>query len=179
MWQLQVISKNFATHLAKKFDLQIKGEAWFLLQKQVMFLPLISATFLPVLDYGDVLYMCSLTSCLQSLTPVYHCALRFITGWSRLTHHCELYDKAGMPSLNGRRYTHWTTLVYKALIGLVPTYSSTFLQRTESRYALWSNYILHFSAPFPSSDPEVLNLKYVELHPIWHCSKVVSCVYML
>ena len=41
---------------------------------------------------------------------------------SRLTHHCDLYVKAGMPSLSIRRYTHWMTLIYKTLLGLVPTY---------------------------------------------------------
>ena len=103
-----------------------------------------SATFLPILGYGDVVYMSASTSCLQSLTPVYHCALRFITGCSRLTHHCELYAKAGMPSLNMRR---WMTVIYKALLGLVSTYLCTFLQRTGSRCALRSNDILHFSIP--------------------------------
>lgn len=83
-----------------------------------------SETFLPVLDDDDVVYSCASTSCLQSLTPVYHCALRFITGCSCLTHHCELYAEAGMPSLTVRRYTHWMALVYKTLLYLGPTYTS-------------------------------------------------------
>lgn len=64
-----------------------------------------------------ILYMSLSPSSLQSLTPVYHCALRFITGWSHLTHHCELHSRAGKPSLNIGWYTHWMTLVYKALLG--------------------------------------------------------------
>lgn len=63
-----------------------------------------------------ILYMSLSPSSLQSLTPVYHCALRFI-GWSHLTHHCELYSRAGEPSLNIGWYTHWMTLVSKALFG--------------------------------------------------------------
>ena len=108
---------------------------------------LISATFMPVLDYCDVVYMCASTSCLQSLTPVYHSALRFITGCSRLTHHCELYAEVGLPSLSERRFTHWMTLVYKALLGLVPAYLCCFLQSIKSRYALRSNNILHLAVP--------------------------------
>ena len=108
---------------------------------------LISATFLPVLDYGDVVYMSASATCLLPLASVYHCALRFITGCSRLTHHCELYSKAGMPSLGMRRTTHWMFLVYKAVLGLVPSFLCTLLQKTESRYALRSNDSLNFFTP--------------------------------
>ena len=52
-----------------------------------------------------------------------------------------------MPSLDIRRYTHWMTLVYKALLGLGPCYLSTFLRRNESHYALRSNDILYLSVP--------------------------------
>ena len=102
---------------------------------------------MPLLDYGDVVYMSASSSCLQALTPVYHCALRFITGCGRLTHHCDLYVKAGMPSLSIRRYTHWMIFIYKTLLGLVPTYLCTLLRRTGSRYALRSNDFLHYFAP--------------------------------
>uniref|UniRef100_A0A3B3BNA3 Reverse transcriptase domain-containing protein n=1 Tax=Oryzias melastigma TaxID=30732 RepID=A0A3B3BNA3_ORYME len=80
---------------------------------------LVAATFLPLIDYGDVLYMNASSACLQPLNTVYHCALRFVTGCSRLTHHCELYARAEWTSLSMRRYTHWITLVYKTLLGLV------------------------------------------------------------
>lgn len=35
------------------------------------------------------------TECLQSLDVVYRCAVRFVTGCRRLTHHCVLYAKSG------------------------------------------------------------------------------------
>ena len=38
---------------------------------------LISATFLPVLDYGGLLYMKASEQCLKTLDTVHHCALRF------------------------------------------------------------------------------------------------------
>ena len=108
---------------------------------------LVSATFLPLLDYGDVLYMSASGKCLQSLNVVYHCALRFITGCSRLTHHCELYALSGWPSLGARRYKHWMILIYKALLGLIPSYLCSLLQRTGSLYALRSQGIIRLFVP--------------------------------
>lgn len=67
---------------------------------------LVSATFLPLLDYGDVLYMHAPVTCLRSLDTVYHCALRFVTGCKNVTHHCTLYKKAEWSSLSVRRFTH-------------------------------------------------------------------------
>ena len=52
---------------------------------------LISATFLPVLDCGDLLYMNASDWCLKSLDTVYHCASRCITGCGYRVHHCTLY----------------------------------------------------------------------------------------
>lgn len=67
---------------------------------------LVSAIFLLLLDYGDVLYMNVSAKCLLSLNSVYHCALRFITGCRHLTHHCELYTKVNWPPLSVQSYFH-------------------------------------------------------------------------
>lgn len=40
---------------------------------------LVALTFMPVIDYGDVLYMHASSQSLHSLDTVYHGALRFIT----------------------------------------------------------------------------------------------------
>ena len=56
---------------------------------------LFAATFLSVLDYGDLLYM-------------------------TLTHHCELHSRVGWPALTTRRLCHWYTFIYKVILGLVP-----------------------------------------------------------
>lgn len=55
---------------------------------------LVTATFLPILDYGDLIYMSGSAQCLQKLDVVYHCALCFFTGCNYRTHHCTLYYKA-------------------------------------------------------------------------------------
>ena len=100
---------------------------------------LVSSTFLPVVDYGDVLYMCASSKSLAALDTVYHSALRFFTGCGRLTHHCQLYSMSGWPSLSTRRETHWLLMIYKALLGMVPPYLCSLLRRTENRYALRSS----------------------------------------
>ena len=70
---------------------------------------LITATFLPLLDYGDLLFMNAPDQYLKKLDTVYHCALRFITGCSYQVHHCFLYAAANCPSLPVRRLSHWLT----------------------------------------------------------------------
>ena len=40
---------------------------------------LVSVTFLPVLDYGDLIYMNTPAHCLERLDAAYHSALRFVT----------------------------------------------------------------------------------------------------
>lgn len=136
--------KNLASKLRLKLGFYYRNKAWFSLRARKF---LISGTFRPVLNYGDAVYMGASTSGLQSSTPVHHCALRFITGCSSLTHHCELSAKAGLPSLNVRRFTHWMTQVYKALLGLVPAYLCPLPQRIKSQYVLQSDDILHLAAP--------------------------------
>ncbi len=100
---------------------------------------LVSSMFIPLVDYGDLLYMCAPSNSLSALDTVYHSALRFFTGCGRLTHHCQLYAKAGWPALSTRREIHWLLMIYKALLGLVPSYLSSLLQRAENQYALRSS----------------------------------------
>ena len=45
-----------------------------------------------VIDYGDIIYMHATASTLKSLDATYPCALRFITGASYRTHHCEWHN---------------------------------------------------------------------------------------
>lgn len=83
---------------------------------------LVAATFLPVLDYGDLLYMHASAQCLHMVDTAYHASLRFITNCKALTHHCELYSRVGWPPLATRRLLHWYTFIYKAILGLLPYY---------------------------------------------------------
>lgn len=41
---------------------------------------IVQATFMSVLDYGDIIYMHASANTLKPLDAIYHCALRFITG---------------------------------------------------------------------------------------------------
>ncbi len=57
---------------------------------------LVSATFLPILDYGDVVYQHAPSYLLSSLDALYHGALRFITD-CKFTTHWELYERVAWP----------------------------------------------------------------------------------
>ena len=77
---------------------------------------LVEATFLSVIDYGDILYMHAPSSILRRLDSVYHASLRFITNAKSLTHHCILYEMVGWTSLTIRRKQHWYIFIYKAML---------------------------------------------------------------
>jgi len=47
----------------------------------------------------DVLYMHATSQSLQSMDAMYHGALRFITNFKSLTHHCLLYARVGCSSV--------------------------------------------------------------------------------
>ena len=100
---------------------------------------LIATTFLPVLDYSDLLYMNAPANCLRSLDTVYHGALRFVTGCKALTHRCILYARVEWPSLAARRLIHWHIFIYKAILGLLPHYLCNYIFKSQSSYCLRSN----------------------------------------
>lgn len=109
---------------------------------------LVEATFLPVLDYGDHLYMHASSQCLHRLDTVYHASLRFITNCKVLTHHCDLYSRVGWPALATRRLCHWYIFIYKAILRLLPSYLCVFIiPRSVGQYSLRSQDFLTLSVP--------------------------------
>lgn len=109
---------------------------------------LVAATFLPVLYYGDLLYMHASAQSLHMLDTVYHASLRFITNCKALTHHCELYSRVGWPALATRRLVHWFTFIYKAILGLLPSYLCIFIsQKNIEQYTLRSQDFFMLSVP--------------------------------
>lgn len=93
---------------------------------------LVSATFLPILDYGDILYMHAPVAALRKLDTVYHGALRFITNFKPLTHRCTLYMRVGWPFLTLRRLSHWYLFIYKAILRQLPSYLCSFITVQEN-----------------------------------------------
>ncbi len=79
-----------------------------------------SATFLPILDYGYVVDQNAPSYLLSSLDDLYHGALRFITDCKCITHHCELYERVAWPSLKILRKMLWHLFIYKAILGNLP-----------------------------------------------------------
>ena len=66
-------------------------------------------------------------STLQPLNAVYHSALRFISGDHSSTHHCNLYQNIGWPSLVVRRKKHLLLFIYKGLLNKLPFYLTSLL----------------------------------------------------
>ena len=72
---------------------------------------LIKLTILPILNFGDVIYKIASNNLLKKLDAVYHGAIRFVTKAPYTTHHCDLYDLVGWPSLRTHRQTHWLQVI--------------------------------------------------------------------
>ena len=108
---------------------------------------LVAATFLPLLDYGDVVYMNASAHSLHLLDAVYHGALRFITNCKPLTHHCTLYSLVNWTSLSMRRSLHCYKLIYTAMLGLLPLYISTYISHKQYSYSLRSQNDITLSVP--------------------------------
>ena len=87
----------------------------------------LSISFLPVLDYGDMLYMHAPSTMLKKLDSAYHAAIRFVTGAGSRTHHCTLYQSLGWTSLYKRRESHMLIFTLKSLLGKLPSYISRLL----------------------------------------------------
>ena len=135
---------GLATKLRQKVGFLFRNRASFPMfcRKRV-----VEAVFLSVLDYGDVIYRDASASTLKQLDPVYHSALRFITGDGYDTHHCILYDKVGWPSLSMRRNYRWYMFVFKAVTGKLPSYISSLLEWKSGNYQTRSNNSLTLTVP--------------------------------
>lgn len=90
-----------------------------------------AATFMSVLDYGDVVYMHASSQSLHALDTVYHGTLRFVTGFEALTYHCTLYERVRWSSLSIRRLRHLHILIYKVILGFLP-YLLSYINRSNA-----------------------------------------------
>ncbi len=107
---------------------------------------MVSAIFLPLLDYGDLLYMnVPGGHYLKQLDSVFHSALRFITGCNYQTHHCTLYEKAALPSLHTRRSLN--CFIYKSICCLTLSSLSLSFSNLKVCYKIRSNDPLCFKVP--------------------------------
>lgn len=113
---------------------------------------LVHATFLSVIDYGDVLYMHAASSILCKLDSAYHASLRFITKAKSLTHHCTLYQLVGWTSLSLRRQQHWYIFIYKAILGKLPPYLCRLFVYNTCTYNLRSTQWLLYKVPRACSE---------------------------
>lgn len=58
---------------------------------------IVEATFLPAIDYGNILYMHAAATTEQGLDSVYQASICFMT--KPVSYHCIIYDLVGWTSL--------------------------------------------------------------------------------
>uniref|UniRef100_A0A8K9V1J2 Reverse transcriptase domain-containing protein n=1 Tax=Oncorhynchus mykiss TaxID=8022 RepID=A0A8K9V1J2_ONCMY len=124
---------SFQTH-TKHLQSKIKSRIGFLFRNKASFPhaakhTLIKWTILPILDLGDVIYKIASNSLLSKLDAVYHSAIRFVTKAPYPTHHCDLYNLVGWPSLHIHRQTHWLQVIYKSVLGKALPYLSSLVTK--------------------------------------------------
>ena len=107
---------------------------------------IVLATFLPVLDYGDVIYMHASPST-KPLDTVYHSAIRFVTGDGFMIHHCQLYQNVGWTSSTLRREQHCLLFIYRALLNQLPVYLTNLLAFRLSNYSIRTHTPLALNVP--------------------------------
>lgn len=113
---------------------------------------IVQATFMSVLDYGDIIYMHASANTLKPLDAIYHCALRFITGDSYKTHHCILYQHVGWASLSVRREQHALLFIYKALLLKLPPYISSLISTRYTNFKTRSQMWITLETPAVSTE---------------------------
>lgn len=128
--------QNLAQKLRLKLGFYFRNRACFSFATRKK---LVESTFLPLLDYGDFLYMHAPNKYLHQLDSAYHGALRFITGCKPFTHSCTLYNLVQWPSLAQRRLTRWRLFIYKSIIGTLPPYLCRLMSFKVSTRSLRSN----------------------------------------
>lgn len=93
---------SFKTHIEKQTK-KLRIKIYFLYRNKSCHTfetrrKIVQASLLPVLDYGDIIYMHAAASVLKPLDSIYHSALRFIIGENVCTRHCLLYTSVGWES---------------------------------------------------------------------------------
>ncbi len=78
---------------------------------------------------------------------------RFISDCKPTTHHCILYNRVGWSSLLIRRKMHWHLIIYKAILGMLPSYLCCLIkQKIVEKYFLRSQNCYTLSVPFVRSE---------------------------
>lgn len=78
---------------------------------------------------------------------------RFIPVSKAMTHHCESYSRERWPVLSAKRLEHWYAFIYKAILGLLPSYICSLITRKSvDSYSLASHEHLFLSVTFPRAE---------------------------
>ena len=68
---------------------------------------------------------------------------RTIHPWDSLqtkirTHYCQLYSRVGWPALSSRRLSHYCIFIYKAILGVLPSYLCSLMRESAGPHFLRS-----------------------------------------
>ena len=86
--------------------------------------------------------------CLNMIDSAYLSSLRFIPNCKARTHHCQLNSQVGWPALSTRRLSHYCIFIYKAILGVLPSYiCSLIMQKNAGPHFLRSQDLVLLSVP--------------------------------
>lgn len=97
---------------------------------------LVLQLILPIMDYGDIVYMTAPNTNLLPLNTLYNRLCRFILGCPYTTHHCTMYETLNLPSLTVRRQQHWLQFIFKCIYFDYPQYLKRYMNHLTSRHQL-------------------------------------------
>ena len=125
---------------------------------------IIQSTFIPVIDYGDIIYINAATSVLKPLDTSYHNKLHSITSDSFDTHiHHILYHKVGWTSQKTHRSLYYSVFVHKALLHELPIYLTSLLKYRNLHYNTRSQGWLMLETPHVSTELSKSTFSYQSL----------------
>lgn len=113
--------ENFVLKLKVKLGFSFINTSCFSIQVRKY---LVSATFLSLLNYDDLLNINASELCVWKLGIVYLCALCLITGCRGLVHYHTLYFCW---------LSYCLVFMYKSLPGLVPSYLCKYMHRNQNQ----------------------------------------------
>ena len=86
--------------------------------------------FVPILEYGDVVWVNFSRGLKDQLDKVQNEAARIVTGCTKLVAIRDLYQESGWETLSERRRKHKLILFYKMITGLSPNYLNVLVPQT-------------------------------------------------
>lgn len=89
----------------------------------------------PILEYADVIWDTQNQTLINKLEYIQIEAARIVTGGTKLTSHCKLYEETGWDTLDTRRKNHKLTLFHKIINNKTPQFSRDIVPNSVGSHA--------------------------------------------